>query len=89
MHTPDYSLLKGDITAAYSDKVREVIRSFVFLNLRDEQVPAVLVVFDRVVSRYPDFKKYWLLHALEEPQISESGITIVRSEHGQRGRLVL
>jgi heparin/heparan-sulfate lyase len=89
VRTPDYSLLKGDITVAYSNKVREVVRSFVFLNLRNEQVPAALVVFDRVVSRYPDFKKYWLLHALEEPQISESGITIMRSEHGQRGRLVL
>ncbi len=88
-HTPDYSLLKGDITAAYSDKVREVVRSFVFLNLRDEQTPAAIVVFDRVVSSDPDFKKYWLLHSMEEPQVSDSGVTIDRTEHGQQGRLVL
>jgi len=88
-HTPDYSLLKGDVTAAYNDKAREVVRSFVFLNLRDEQTPAALVVFDRVVSGNPDFKKYWLLHSLEEPQVSESGITIDRTEHGGQGRLVL
>ena len=84
-YTPDYSLLKGDITAAYSNKVREVMRSFVFLNLRDRQTPAALVVFDRVVSNDPDFKKYWLLHSMEEPQASESNITIDR----QGGRLVL
>lgn len=88
-HTPDYSLLKGDITAAYGDKVREVVRSFVFLNLRNDQTPAAMVVFDRVVSSNPDFKKYWLLHSMEEPRLSESGVTIDRTEHGQEGRLVL
>ena len=86
---PDFSLLKGDITAAYSDKVQEVIRSFAFLNLRDEETPAALVVFDRVVSSNPDFKKYWLLHSMERPQLSASRITIDRIEHGQQGRLVL
>jgi hypothetical protein len=88
-HTPDFSLLKGDITAAYNDKVREVVRSFVFLNLRDGETPAALVVFDRVVSSNPDFKKYWLLHSMERPQLSESSVTINRTEHGQQGRLVL
>jgi heparin/heparan-sulfate lyase len=88
-HTPDFSLLKGDITAAYSDKVREVIRSFVFLNLRDDKAPAALIVFDRVVSSTPDLKKYWLLHSMERPQVSQSSITIDRTEHGQQGRLVL
>jgi heparin/heparan-sulfate lyase len=88
-HSPDYSLLKGDITAAYSDKVRSVMRSFVFLNLRDRRTPAAIVVFDRVVSSNPEFRKYWLLHALEKPRTSDAGLTIDRTEHGQRGRLVL
>ena len=87
--TPGFSLLKGDITAAYSDKIREVIRSFVFLNLRDDKTPAALIVFDRVVSSNPDFKKCWLLHSMERPQVSQSEITIDRTEHGQQGRLVL
>ena len=38
--TPEYSLLQGDITDAYSDKVRQVTRTFVFLNLHDERTPA-------------------------------------------------
>jgi len=33
--TPDYALLSGDITDAYSRKTQRVIRSFVFLNLRN------------------------------------------------------
>ncbi len=88
-HAPDYTLLKGDITAAYSDKVQRVVRSFVFLNLRDRRTPAALVVFDRVVSNNPDFKKVWLLHSIEEPQVSDAGVTIDRTSHGQQGRLVL
>lgn len=86
---PDYSLIQGDITAAYSDKVGEVIRSFVFLHLHDARTPAAIVVFDRVVSSNPDFKKSWLLHTMEKPHNAGVQVTIDRSEHNERGRLVL
>ncbi len=65
---PDYTWLQGDLTEAYSRKVRQVTRSFVFLNLRNSQVPAAMVIFDRVVSADPSFRKYWLMHTLEEPR---------------------
>lgn len=86
---PDYTLLQGDITAAYSGKVKQVLRSLVFLNLRNSQTPAALVVFDRVVSADPAFRKFWLLHTLEEPRIDGATATVDRTEHGERGRLVL
>jgi heparin/heparan-sulfate lyase len=88
-HTPDYTLLQGDLTAAYSKKVRQVTRSFVFLNLRNTQVPAALVVFDRVVSAQPDFQKYWLLHTLEEPHVEAASATVDCTRHGASGRLNL
>ena len=86
--TPVYTYLKGDITRAYSKKVSEVKRSFVFLKLGDGSVPAALIVFDKVAASDPDFKKYWLLHSMEEPQISGNQIIVVRSEHGEQGKLV-
>ncbi len=86
---PDYTLLQGDITAAYGPKVRAATRSFVFLNLGDPQVPAALIAFDRVVSADPSFRKYWLLHAQEEPAVAGNTATVDRSEHGERGRLNL
>ena len=64
-------------------------RSFVFLNLRDAQVPAALVVFDRVVSADPDFRKYWLLHTQEEPRINGASAVVDCTQHDQRGRLTL
>lgn len=84
---PEYSYLSGDITKAYSDKVKEVKRSFVFLNLKSEKVPAAMVVFDKVVSKNPEFKKHWLLHSIEEPKISENGIVIKRTKDGDSGML--
>jgi heparin/heparan-sulfate lyase len=85
---PDYSYLKGDITKAYTQKVKEAKRSFVFLNLKEEKIPAALIVFDKVVSSNPEFQKYWLLHSIEEPEIKGNQITIKRTKNGDTGMLV-
>lgn len=85
---PDYTYLKADITEAYSPKVKEVKRSFVFLNLKNKDVPAALIVFDKVVSSNPEFRKFWLLHSIEEPQINGNDVVITRTEHGDRGKLI-
>lgn len=85
---PWFSYLKGDITLAYSNKVREVKRSFVFLNLGERSCPAALVVFDRVVSSNPQFKKYWLLHSMEEPAIRGNEVHVTLTQRGWSGRLI-
>ncbi|MEN6426891.1 MAG: heparin/heparin-sulfate lyase HepB [Phycisphaerales bacterium] len=86
---PAFTLLQGDITMAYSKKVRQVTRSFVFLNLGDTEVPAAMVVLDRVVSLDPAFRKYWLLHTLEEPRVDSTSALVDCTQHGNRGRLTL
>lgn len=84
---PDYSYLKGDITQAYTNKVKEAKRSFVFLNLKSSQVPAALIVFDKVVSSNPKFKKFWLLHSIEEPNIEGNRFIVKRTKNGDTGML--
>ena len=84
---PDYSYLKGDITKAYSDKVKEVKRSFVFLNLKSENIPAALIVFDKIVSSNPEYKKQWLLHSIEEPTVKDGTFTVKRTKDGDSGML--
>lgn len=98
-HTPEYSYLKGDITKAYTAKVEDVRRSFVFLNLEPKgnadknpeglatEVPAVMVVYDHVVSADPSFKKYWLLHSIEEPQTGSQKFAVSRTKDGDSGKL--
>lgn len=86
---PQFTLLQGNLTEAYSKKVRQVLRSFVFFNLGDRQVPAALVVFDRVVSADAGFRKFWLLHTQEEPRVDGTSAVAECTQHGQRGRLTL
>ena len=98
-HTPEYSYLKGDITKAYTSKVEDVRRSFVFLNLEPKgnadinpegevtDVPAVMIVYDHIVSADPSFRKYWLLHSIEEPQTGSQEFTVMRTKDGDTGKL--
>jgi heparin/heparan-sulfate lyase len=69
--------------------VEQVTRTFVILKLRTAQVPAAMVVCDRVVSADPGFRKYWLLHTQEEPHINGASALVDCTQHGQRGRLTL
>jgi hypothetical protein len=87
--TPDFTFLQGDLTDAYSKKVQQVTRGFVFLNLRHPHVPAAVIVLDRVVSANPAFRKYWLLHTLDEPRLDSTSVVVDCTEHGDSGRLIL
>jgi heparin/heparan-sulfate lyase len=81
--------LKGDLAKAYSDKIQAYERSFVFLNLRQSDHPAVLVVFDRVVSANPALRKAWLLHGLEQPAITGNRVVFKDTRPGYAGKLTV
>lgn len=66
---PYYTYLKGDLTKAYSDKISDYSRSFMFLDLKEEKNPAALIVFDRVETPKANLEKRWLLHGQAEPEI--------------------
>jgi hypothetical protein len=85
---PEYTYLKGDITEAYSAKVKEVKRSFVFLNLKNDKIPAAFIVFDKIISANPGFKKFWLLHSIEEPLVDRNKVVITRTQNNENGKLV-
>lgn len=85
---PEYSYLKGDITEAYSSKVKSYKRSFVFLNLNDSSVPAALIVYDHITSSDKNFKKTWLLHSVQEPVFKGNTFEVVRNEKGYNGKLL-
>jgi hypothetical protein len=84
---PEYSYIAGDITKAYTDKVRLVTRSMVTLNTGDATYPAALVVFDRVVASKPSFKKTWLLHTQQEPRIAGRTTTVIRDQGPYHGKM--
>lgn len=93
---PAYTYLKGDITKAYKkSKCEHYDRSFMFLNLFNEEVPATLIVYDRVTSTDPNFKKTWLLHTQEQPVIEDKKIVAERTlsssvyDMGYNGKLTV
>ncbi|HEX8041096.1 MAG TPA: hypothetical protein VF490_18220, partial [Chryseosolibacter sp.] len=85
---PEFSYLKGELADAYGAKVKSFTRSFVFLNLNSSEVPAALIVFDRVAASDKNFKKFWLLHSVEEPVVSGNTTVVRRAEKGYNGKMV-
>ncbi|HEY6376799.1 MAG TPA: heparinase II/III family protein, partial [Edaphobacter sp.] len=64
-----YHYALGDATRAYSShKVRTFTRQLLYLPDMN-----VLLVFDRVVSTDPSFRKTWLLHGVNMPWIEGTG----------------
>lgn len=87
-NNPDYAYIKSDLTKAYTEKVSAYDRSFVYLNLFDEDYPMAVIVYDNITSSDKSFKKSWLLHSIEEPEINENITTVRRTEDGYNGKLV-
>ena len=82
--TDQYTYTAGDATKAYSGhKLREFTRAF--LHLR----PDIFVVFDRVESTRPEFKKRWLLHTQTEPGTDGQTFTVVNGPGKLWGRTLL
>jgi hypothetical protein len=64
-----YQYALGDATRAYSShKIRTFTRQLLYLPEMD-----VLLLFDRVVSSNPSFRKTWLLHGVNMPWIEGAG----------------
>jgi len=73
-----YLYVAGDCTRAYSpDKLEYFTRQIVFIR------PGTFVIFDRVKSKSPDFKKTWLLQAMKAPTGNAPNLVVTNG----KGRL--
>ncbi len=88
IQAPEYSYLAGDIAKAYTDNVKEALRSMLFMPLDNDEHPAAFIVFDKVETDKAGYKKSFMLHVQEEPSVSGNVSTIVRKEDGYNGKLV-
>jgi hypothetical protein len=72
----DYTYTLGDATKAYRQtKLKEFKRSLVYLRNLSYDHP-VIVVYDKVVSTKPEFKKTYLLHSIKEPEVNDKTVKI-------------
>jgi len=87
---PDYSFLSGNLTNAYfKETVDNYERSFMFYNLKNEEHPAAMVVFDRVTSQNAAFEKAWLLHGPTKPTVDNNRTVFVNNENGYNGKMTV
>jgi glycopeptide antibiotics resistance protein len=83
----DLAIAVADLTSAYTNsksgkrtfshrtrRVEQFIRTFGF----DQDTGAILI-FDRVRSSNPDYRKRWLHHSMEKPELTHFGYTIKNS----------
>lgn len=89
LYAPNYTYLKGDLSEAYNEKISDFERSFMFLNLKNKAHPAALIVFDRMVTSRPDFKKQWLCHGINPPTVEGSRSTFSVTEDEYNGKMVV
>lgn len=61
----------ADATASYTRKIEFFEREFLFLR------PDVFVIFDRVKSANPAFKKVWVTHTVDKPIASGAPVPLV------------
>ena len=76
----DYVYIAGDCTRSYSPKKLEYFtRQIVFMR------PETFIIFDRVSSKNPHFRKTWLLQAMKVPTETENGLVVTNG----KGRLFI
>ncbi len=86
---PFYSYFSVDLTSAYSEKIKNYVRTFCFLNLDDAQTPAVLIVLDNMTTASPAFRKYWQVNTLTAPESTPEGIILRNRDLGLSGKVTL
>ncbi|MGE4563255.1 MAG: stalk domain-containing protein, partial [Victivallaceae bacterium] len=86
---PLYSYFSVSLKGAYSAKVTDYVRSFCFLNLGDEKVPAAVIILDDLTAAKAEFKKYWQINGLCQPELTPDGVILSNNRLGAKGKLVL
>ncbi len=89
---PDFSYYALDLASAYSKKISTYRKKSVFINLKDKDIPAVLIMLDTIQTSDETFKKYWQINTLNKPTIdSSTGIITTHNSinRGDEGNVVV
>lgn len=73
----DVSYASADFSAAYEERVKRYIRTFVFLRTNVPDIPAVILVYDYALPSHAFIRPYWLLHTQQKPVLENNGFTAV------------
>jgi heparin/heparan-sulfate lyase len=83
---PLYSCFKVDLTGAYTNKVSNYTRSFCFLNLDRDNIPAIIILSDDIRTSKAEFNKFWKINTLKKPLLSDSSVILRNHKTGLVGK---
>ena len=90
-HAENFCYLSGDITRAYdAQTAQKVIRSMLAVTPNSSKMPLLFFVYDDLVTRKASYKKTFLLHAQQKPEITSDGFVLVQNtKNGNNGMLIV
>jgi len=86
---PFFCYFSVNLTAVYSEKIKDYVRTFCFLNLDDDTHPAALIILDNMATVNPSFKKYWQINTLNPPELTKDGVILRNSDLGLDGKVTV
>ena len=88
---PVFSIYSANLKGAYSDKVKDLVRTFAFIDLGKADQPAAAVVYDQLVKKQPDFDTFWQVTTLCPPEKSGDDLILssFRKDKELRGKMLL
>src|SRR5690606_30386129 len=81
--SPKFNYFSIDLTSAYSDKLRSYIRDYIFINTRNKDIPAIIVLKDQMETSSAKTKKYWQANSLHKPIIDQQGRIVFSNSRGE------
>lgn len=79
-----YSYMAGDMTGAYDEEtVDEVSRYMFAVATGIAKCPYAVIIFDRITSDDPSYRKSALIHVQNEPTITDDGFAIITNGDGK------
>lgn len=78
-----YCMLMGDLSNAYTDKVKSLCRTSVAITPDGGDKKLLVFIYDRLVTKDPAAKKTWQMHTMGEYTVSGSRAVSVHKDGGK------
>ncbi|MGE4563794.1 MAG: hypothetical protein AB7F32_02905, partial [Victivallaceae bacterium] len=85
----EYNYFAVNLQGAYSDKVTDYVRRFVFLTTGDKDIPALIFISDDASVSDPGFRKYWQVNLVKQPETSGDTVISRNIQEGRKGSIYI
>ncbi|MBO5762287.1 MAG: hypothetical protein J6R85_00290 [Lentisphaeria bacterium] len=83
----DYLWLSSELAPAYNGKIRQYQRHVCVWDLQSAEHPAAVIVADAVETAQADYRKYFVLNTMNEPEFHPEGLRCASSQTERPGYL--